>query len=84
MILTPLSDDELISSLQGLCFDSRRREARIVLALAEVEQRRLHLKAACGSLFDFCVRRLLMSEGTAEGVKDRGGYRPSRNRIQSS
>jgi hypothetical protein len=33
--------------------------------LVEVEDRRLHLKAACSSLFEFCLRRLHMSEGAA-------------------
>ena len=65
MTLNHLSDDELICSLHALSFDSRRLEAQTAVGLAEVEERRLHLRAACGSLFDFCVRRLLMSEGAA-------------------
>ncbi|MDB5217637.1 MAG: hypothetical protein JWO86_5564, partial [Myxococcaceae bacterium] len=36
-----------------------------VTYLIEVEARRLDLKAACTSMFDFCVRRLGMSEGAA-------------------
>src|SRR5215471_16332030 len=33
--------------------------------LVEVEERRLHLEAACPSMFQFCVRRLGMSEDEA-------------------
>ncbi|HTQ46172.1 MAG TPA: HNH endonuclease, partial [Polyangiaceae bacterium] len=33
--------------------------------LVEVEERRLHLEAACPSMFQFCVRRLRMSEDEA-------------------
>jgi hypothetical protein len=65
MALTHLSDDELVTSLHGLCLDVRRLDARVVVHLVEVEDRRLYLKAACSSLFDFCVRRLQMSEGAA-------------------
>src|SRR6476469_9994535 len=49
----------------GICLDARRLDARMIAHLVEVEERRLHLKAACSSMFDFCVRRLHMSEGAA-------------------
>jgi len=65
MTLNRLSDDELMASLHDLCLDARRLDARVVAHLVEVEERRLHLKAACSSLFEFCVRRLGMSEGAA-------------------
>jgi hypothetical protein len=65
MTLTHLSDDALVSSLRGLCLDARRLDARLIAHLVEVEDRRLHLQAACSSMFDFCVRRLHMSEGAA-------------------
>jgi hypothetical protein len=65
MMLNHLSDDALVASLHALCLDVRRLDARVVVHLIEVEERRLHLKAACSSLFDFCVRRLQMSEGAA-------------------
>jgi hypothetical protein len=65
MTLNHLSDDELVASLHDLCVEVRRLDARVVAHLVEVEERRLHLKAACSSLFDFCVRRLGMSEGAA-------------------
>jgi hypothetical protein len=65
MTFTDLSDDELVARLHDICLDARRLDARIIEYLAEVEERRLHLKAACSSLFEFCVRRLKMSEGAA-------------------
>src|SRR5262245_22665147 len=65
MSLTDLSDDALLSGLEAICHESNRLLARMVQYLVEVEQRSLHLKAACSSLFEFCVRRLAMSEGAA-------------------
>jgi 5-methylcytosine-specific restriction endonuclease McrA len=60
-----MSDDALVASLHRLCLHARRLDARVVAHLVEVEERRLHLKAACSSLFEFCVRRLGMSEGAS-------------------
>ncbi len=39
--------------------------ARLLAHLVEVEERRLHLEAACPSIMQFCVRRLGMSEDEA-------------------
>jgi hypothetical protein len=60
-----LSDDDLLSRLHAFCVDSRRLDARVIVLLIEVEERRLHLASAHSSLFDFCLRRLGMSEGAA-------------------
>jgi hypothetical protein len=65
MSLTHLSDEALVASIASVCADERRLLARLIQHLVEVEDRRLHLKAACSSMFDFCVRRLGMSEGGA-------------------
>ncbi len=65
MQLTELSDDALVSQLAALCLEGHRLTARLVVYLIEVEERRLDSKAACTSMFDFCVRRLGMSEGAA-------------------
>jgi hypothetical protein len=64
-MLTNLSDEELVSRLEAIRSEDRRLLARLLAHLAEVEERRLHLRTACSSLFDFCVRRLGMSEGAA-------------------
>jgi hypothetical protein len=65
MSLTELSDDELVSRISAICFEGYRLTARLLVHLIEVEERRLHLRAACSSMFDFCIRKLGMSEGAA-------------------
>ncbi|MDF2692016.1 MAG: hypothetical protein K0S65_399 [Labilithrix sp.] len=65
MKLSDLSDRELLRGLVGLLSTERRCVARLVTYLVEVEDRRLHLEDACSSLFDFCQRRLGLSEGEA-------------------
>jgi hypothetical protein len=60
-----ISDDELLSTLDGLIVSERQVVARVVAHIAEVEMRRLHLRAACSSLFDYCLRKLRFSEGEA-------------------
>ena len=63
--LKGLSDDEL---LRGLCSVRNAERGAVVLAvahLAEVEERRLHLRAGNSSMFDYCLRRLGMSENEA-------------------
>lgn len=63
--LSTLSDNQLLQDLSELLAGSARVEARIVAHLTEVEERRLHLKAACSSLFDYCLRRIGLSESEA-------------------
>src|SRR5579872_4047824 len=65
MTLAHLSDEELLGTLTNVCFETRRWLGRLLLHLVEVEARRLELRSACSSMFDFCVRRLGMSEGEA-------------------
>ena len=57
-----ISDDELEASLSGLLGAGARVEARIVAHLAEVEARRLHLLAGYSSLYDYCRKRLELSD----------------------
>src|SRR5215472_3131156 len=65
MTLANLSDEELLCGLSAVCSEARRLLGRLLLYLIEVEQRRLDLKSACSSLYDFCQRRLYMSESEA-------------------
>src|SRR5271165_786442 len=65
MKLTNLSDAQLLESLKTVCGQGRVVLARLLVHLIEVEERRLHLEAACPSMFQFCVRRLSMSEDEA-------------------
>jgi len=63
--LQAISDAELLRGLAELQQKGRRVTAELVAHLAEVERRRLHLYAACGSLFEYCVARLGLSEDEA-------------------
>src|SRR5215470_11295063 len=65
MKLTQLSDVQLLESVKSLVAQGRAVLARLLAHLVEVEERRLHLEAACPSMFQFCVRRLGMSEDEA-------------------
>jgi hypothetical protein len=57
-----ISDDELEASLGRLLGAGARLEARIVAHLAEIEERRLHLLAGYSSLYDYCRKRLALSD----------------------
>jgi hypothetical protein len=65
MKVAHLSDAQLLESLRSLCGQGRAVLARLLAHLVEVEERRLHLEAASPSMFQFCVRRLGMSEDEA-------------------
>src|SRR5271166_1417994 len=65
MKLADLSDAQLLESLKMVCGQGRVLLARLLAHLIEVEERRLHLESACPSMFQFCVRRLGMSEDEA-------------------
>ncbi len=65
MMLANLSDEELLSNLAAISLATRRLLGRLLLHLIEVEERRLDLRSACSSLYDFCQRRLGMSESEA-------------------
>jgi 5-methylcytosine-specific restriction endonuclease McrA len=60
-----VSDQQLRSGLASLLASGHRTEARIVAHIAEVEERRLHSKDGCASLFEYCVRQLGLSESEA-------------------
>ena len=63
--LSAVSDEHLLQNLNGLLAAGARAEAHLVAHLAEGEERRLHLKAATPSLFEYCLRRLGLSESEA-------------------
>jgi 5-methylcytosine-specific restriction endonuclease McrA len=63
--LEQLSNTQLLDNLSGVLRSQRRTLAELVAHLGEVEDRRLHLEAAHGSMFSFCVARLGMSEDEA-------------------
>jgi hypothetical protein len=65
MSLTHLSNDELLAGVHTLAHQGRVVLARLLAYLGEVEERRLDLRSACSSLFDFCLRRLGLSDDEA-------------------
>jgi hypothetical protein len=65
MNLARLSNEELLSGVCSLVGQGRTILARLLAYLGEVEERRLDLQSAYSSLFDFCLRRLGMSEDEA-------------------
>jgi hypothetical protein len=63
--LRHFTNSQLLDSLGRVLRTQRQSLAEVVAHLGEVEERRLHLEAAYGSLFDYCVRKLAMSEDEA-------------------
>ena len=60
-----LSDDEVLANLGSVIGSRRKITAQLVAYLGEVEARRLHLREACSSMYEFCCRKLKLSEGSA-------------------
>ncbi len=63
--LTQLSDRDLWTGALSANGARRRATALLLAHLAVIEARELHLLRGYSSMFDFCVRGLGMSEGTA-------------------
>lgn len=60
-----ISNKDLLASLMEALRHEGTLISRVVTMLIDVEERRLHLEAACSSMFEFCRRKLGMSEGEA-------------------
>ena len=65
MDLHDISDDDLMADVVELVGSYRKITATLVVHLAEIEERRLHLLAGFSSMFEFCTKRLGLSEGEA-------------------
>jgi hypothetical protein len=65
MDLSQDSDEKLLSNVAKLAGSHRELTAKLVVHLAEIEERRLHLVAGYSSMFDFCQQKLGLSEGEA-------------------
>ena len=63
--LGEVSNDQLRQGLAKLLAHGYRTEARIVAHLAELDERRLHVKDASESLFSYCTDRLGLSNSEA-------------------
>ena len=60
-----LSDSELADELAKLARSERRTTVSLIAHLAELDTRRLHLRAGYPSLFVYCTQVLRLSEGGA-------------------
>lgn len=63
--ISSLGDDELLERVEALARQSRGTDADLVEHLAELDRRGLCPRRDFGSLFEYCVNRLDMSEGAA-------------------
>ena len=63
--LGDLSDEELLARLHGHVGNGNVWCAELIAYLVEVDERRLDRIHACSSMWDFCTRKLGMSEGEA-------------------
>lgn len=63
--LAELSDADLLAGAKKLALDERRTTAALIAHLVEIDNRKLYLGEACGSLFIYCTRGLHLSEPAA-------------------
>jgi hypothetical protein len=63
--LSTMSDAVLMERLATLVREEKRITAAVLLHIAEVEARGLHLAAGCSSIYVYCTRLLGMSEDEA-------------------
>ncbi|MBN9164915.1 MAG: hypothetical protein BGO98_35970 [Myxococcales bacterium 68-20] len=63
--LGDLSDEDLLTRLRGHVGKGNVWCAELIAYLVEVDERRLDRVHACSSMWDFCTRKLGMSEGEA-------------------
>ena len=60
--LAQLSESGLLEHFETLVVRDRRTTAQLLVAIAEIDERKLWAKHACPSMFVFCVERFHMSE----------------------
>jgi hypothetical protein len=65
MDLRGFTNEGLLSDIRRLVGSQRELTAKLVVYLAEIEHRRLHVVAGYSSMFEFCVKELRLSEGEA-------------------
>src|SRR5271165_203534 len=66
MNLKNLSDSVLLAQTKNAALKERKSITLVLNHLLEVERRRLYLELGYGSLFDYCLRELHYSEGSAQ------------------
>jgi 5-methylcytosine-specific restriction endonuclease McrA len=57
-----LSEQELLDHFEDLVVRDRRTTADLLVAIAEIDERRIWAKHGCSSMFTFCLERFHMSE----------------------
>ena len=62
--LERLSTEELDRSAKNLVIREKKNLACVIAHLAEISKRKAHLECGYKSLFEYCVRRLNLSEGS--------------------
>jgi hypothetical protein len=60
--LAQLSEQALLGHFETLIARDRRTTAQLLVAIAEIDERKLWARHACQSMFAFCVERFHMSE----------------------
>jgi 5-methylcytosine-specific restriction endonuclease McrA len=60
--IAQLSEQELLARFERLVADDRANTARLLVAIAEIDERKLWARRACPSMFAFCMRFYNMSE----------------------
>ena len=60
--LAHLAEHELLDHFEVLVARDRRTTAQLLVAIAEIDERKLWARHACPSMFVFCVERFHMSE----------------------
>ncbi len=63
--LESLSTLELECSAQRVVDTEKRNVARVIAHIAEISKRKAHIELGYKTLFDYCVRGLGLSEGSA-------------------
>ena len=61
--LAALNNEEVWTGLDAELSTEKRCMANVIAFLGEVEERRMHLEAAYGSMFAFCQKKLRLSDG---------------------
>ncbi|MFN2375118.1 MAG: hypothetical protein ABR538_01185, partial [Candidatus Binatia bacterium] len=57
-----LSEQELLDHFTGLVVRDRQTTSELLVAIAEIDERKLWARHACSSMFNFCMERFHMSE----------------------
>lgn len=61
-VLAQMSESELLEHFEVLVASDRRTTTQLLVAIAEIDERKLWARHACPSMFVFCVERFHMSE----------------------